>query len=106
MSPIAIRRHLGNARRRGALLLAVIALAGALTAHHAPMDMHGMGPTSICLAILIAAAPIVLVAAVGRILPRAPRRLGRPVDPYLHTRGLRPAPRAGPSYLRLLVIRR
>ncbi len=103
-----LRRLFSRSRSRLALTVAVVGLAGAVVAHHTPIDMHamaGMTATMICLAVL---SPATLVAAALNILPRV-----RPRPPTVRilralwipqSRGTRA--RAGPLYLRLQVLRR
>ena len=105
--PLHLRARLRRARRGPLLALLLIVLAGAVVAHHLPMDMHGMGQTAeICLAVTTGA--VLVVAAAAAILP--PRRPHR--EAALDPRGgsavrLRVGrARAGPRYLHLVVLRR
>lgn len=103
-----LRRLFTRSHSRIALTAAVVALSGAVVAHHTPIDVHGMPDmtaTMICLGVLGAAT---LVAVALNVLPRV-----RPRPPTVGilralwippTRGT-PA-RAGPLYLRLQVLRR
>ncbi len=89
-------------------MIAVVALAGAVVAHHTPIDMHGMAGmtgTMICLAVIGAAT---LVAVGLNILPRVcPRSPTAGVLRALWVPAARGTPaRAGPLYLRLQVLRR
>lgn len=108
MSPLRLRMSLRRSRRRLVVVLALLALGGAVAVHHAMPDMHSMPGHTICLAVLAGAA----LLAVGISAARD----GRPVLPRpllrLALRSLViPAPRtvparAGPIYLRLGVLRR
>ena len=89
-------------------MVAVVALAGAVVAHHNPIDMHGMTGmtvTMICLAVLGAAT---LVAVALNILPRVrPRPPTAKILRSLWIPAAQGTPaRAGPLYLRLQVLRR
>lgn len=107
MSSLRLRRLLQRSRHHVALLFALLALAGAVEAHHGvPMDMHGMPAAALCLAVLGVVA--IAVAAVGGVLAmRWPRRLdiALPRSQPVAVRGI--SARAGPPvFLRLRVLRR
>jgi peptidoglycan/LPS O-acetylase OafA/YrhL len=106
VSAVSIRRLLRRARWRFAAVVAVLAIAGLVAAHHGmPMDMHEMPTAAMCLAVLGAgvaiaagiggASPARLVLPGDWVIPAAPRSRPRSV----------PA-RAGPLYLRFVVLRR
>jgi hypothetical protein len=89
-----------------AAVVAVLATTALVAAHHgAPMDMHEMPATAVCLAVV--GAGVAVAAAVGVAFPA---RLALqsdwlvPAAPRRPTRGV-PA-RAGPLYLTLAVLRR
>jgi hypothetical protein len=106
MSSLRLRTLVRRTRARIAVLVAVVALAGAVVAHHGvpTMDMHGMpAQAMLCLAVLggalMVAAGVALVARVpvlraARVV--APRVLCLPASPL----GL-PA-RASPVRLQVL----
>jgi hypothetical protein len=106
VSAVSIRRLLRRARFRLATVVAVLALAGFVAAHHGmPMDMHAMPAAAMCLAIV--GAGVALAAAIGMgfpvgLAPVAERLM--PPAPSSPARGV-PA-RASPLYLRLTVLRR
>lgn len=96
-----------SSRRRVVLVIALVALAGAVVAHHdMPMDMHAMPAAVVCLAVLAAAGAIV-VAIAALVTPAWLRTDDRPTLPA-GVREPRSVPaRAGPPlFLRLAVLRR
>lgn len=102
-----MRRMLARSRRRLAVVVALVVLAGAVEAHHAmPMDMHAMSAAAVCLAVL--AVAVIATVAVGTVrLPAWRRAVGwpMPVAFPIEVRGV--AARAGPArFLRLRVLRR
>jgi hypothetical protein len=109
LGPIALRRRISRARRGGVLLIVTIGLASAVVAHHTPIgDMHGMAGHAIelCLAIVAVGAALAAMAVAAGALPRPPHVLGRRQPAASLRRVLRaPGARAGPRYLRLLVVR-
>ncbi len=107
MSPMSLRAALLSTRRRLAVVLVLICLAGAVAVHHGmPMDMHAMSGQTVCLALL--AGGVLLAAGVAVATGRAPRlhvaELSTPVTPSGTWCRSVPA-RAGPLYLRLAVLR-
>jgi peptidoglycan/LPS O-acetylase OafA/YrhL len=107
MSPIALRGSLRSSRRRLAVVLVLLGLAGAVAVHHGmPMDMHAMPGHTVCLALLAGAA--LIVAGAARAAARVPRprvaELQTPVRPLGAWCRSVPA-RAGPLYIRLVVLR-
>ncbi len=107
MSPMSLRAALRSSRRRLAVVLVLVGLAGAVAVHHAmPMDMHAMPGQTVCLALL--AGGVLLIAGVALRTGRGPRlhvaELSMPVTPS-RTRCQSVPARAGPLYLRLAVLR-
>ncbi len=107
VSPIFVRSALRSSRRRLAVVVVLLGLAGSVAVHHGmPMDMHAMSGQSICLALLAGAVLLVagvVLARARRPRPRAPK-LSTPVTPSGSWCRSVPA-RAGPLYLRLAVLR-
>jgi hypothetical protein len=108
MSIISIHRLLRSARRRLALVVALLVVSGAVVAHHGvPMDMHAMPAAAMCLAVIgtaVLAAGAALLAVIGAPM-RAVATLWQPHPSP--TRAPRSAPvRAGPLFVRLQVLRR
>ena len=107
LGAIRVRARLRRARRGPLLLLAVLALSGAVAVHHVPADMHGMAMAAeLCLAVVVAAVAAARVDTVAHLGARVlPQLFGR--ERPTHTRSERPIrSRAGPRFLRLLVLRR
>ena len=115
MSALAIRRRLH--RLRGSLVAAacVLALGGAVAAHHAGMpaghggmDMHGVATMVMCLGVLgLAAVAVAGLPKLGRLLSRRPRaRSERVPELALPRGGVYPARAGPPLFLRLVVLRR
>lgn len=107
MSPMSLREALRSSRRRLAVVVVLLGLAGAVSVHHGmPMDMHGMSGDTVCLALL--AGGVLLVTGIALASPPGPRPravgLSTPVAPSGTWCRSVPA-RAGPLYLRLAVLR-
>jgi hypothetical protein len=106
VSAVSIRRLLRRARWRFAAVVAVLAIAGLVAAHHGmPMDMHEMPTAAVCLAVL--GAGVAIAATIGVAFPARlafPGDWAIPAAPRSRTRSV-PA-RAGPLYLCLSVLRR
>ena len=102
MSSLAIRSLLRRPLYRLAIVLAVLAVGGAVVEHHAVPDMAGMAAC-----VFVVGGTAVVVAAVAT-LRRTPLLAGPllplPTAPVLPRHAV-PA-RAGPLYLALLVLRR
>ncbi len=106
MSPLSLRRGLRRSRRRLAVLLVLLGLAGAVAVHHGmPMDMHMPGP-AMCLAVLGGALVLFAGVALTSAFPRPPSATNLATPRALVVLSPRCAPaRAGPLYLRLAVLR-
>ena len=107
MGPIAIRALLHASRRRLAIVVVLLGLAGAVAVHHGmPMDMHAMGGHTVCLALVLAGVALAAAVAIA-VKPARARRLADQRAPVTRlSRSCRSVPaRAGPLYLRLAVLR-
>jgi len=103
MSQIAINRGLRASRRQLGVLAVMLALAGALIAHHSSIEHAGTGVMVMCLAVL----PMLAVGGVARVVERMLRPVPRvwimawaaisPLAP--------PRPRARSSPVRTVVMR-
>jgi hypothetical protein len=91
-------------RRRLAILLAVLAIGGAVVAHHAMPDMSGMATGVACLAVLAVAVVVSAVGVLRRPSWRPVLAVALPRPAVLRVCGI-PA-RASPLHLVLLVLRR
>jgi hypothetical protein len=107
MSLLALRRVLGRSRCRVVVLVATIALVGAVAAHHSvPTDMHDMSAGVMCIAVL--GAGIAVASAIGLLALRrmsATPSAWRPTWTWIGAPQSAPV-RAGPLFLRLQVLRR
>ncbi|MBS1895407.1 MAG: hypothetical protein JST59_29255 [Actinobacteria bacterium] len=106
---LGIRAALRSPRLRLATLLAVLALAGIVVCHHIePSGMDdGMAAGMVCLAILGVGTALLAADSIPRWVPRPelpPLRAPRRETPSFDVSWI--AARAGPSYLRLSVLRR
>lgn len=116
MGPMVIRAWLTRTTRHLTALLVVLALAGAVVAHHGlPHQMggmhgeHSMAAATMCIGTVAGAVAIVgLVAAVVRRRRRTRRlaRILRPVITRLVPTGTLPRARSSSLYLQYAVIRR
>lgn len=116
MGPLGIRALMRRTTHRFGVLLAVLALAGAVVVHHAEPPgamggMHGehaMAAAAMCAGTVVGALAIVgLIATV--LLPRRTRRpLRRTVAVVVRlvSSGALPRARSSPLYLRYAVLRR
>jgi hypothetical protein len=105
---MALRRAMCGSRRRVAVALALLSLAGAVAVHHAaPSDMSSMAGHGICLAMLAGALVGAAAAGVKRFRTAVPApAVLRLAAVTLVVLAPRSAPaRAGPLYLRLRVLR-
>ena len=87
-----------------ATVLVVLAIGGAVAAHHAMPEMSGMVATVACLAVLAGAVTVAVAATVLRPLWR-PLVLSAPPEVPVVAPWREPA-RAGPLHLTLQVLRR
>lgn len=101
--------------RNGAALLAVVAIGGAVAAHHSGMPMADMhhdaginAAMELCLAVFVAVGAAAAAVAVGMLALKARRTPGEPRAVGLSLAIPRPEPRAraGPILLSLLCISR
>lgn len=97
-----------RSRYRWALLLAVVALAGAVAAHHElPAHVHGGDEVLTCLAVVVAGVAVALPLAIAVRLPRPERSIPLPAVPEARAVLDTARPRAGPlTQLRSVLLRR
>ena len=104
---MSLRRAMRCSRRRATVALILLVLGSAVAVHHAmPGDMHAMPGHTVCLAVLAAGALIAAVAVIGvtRARPPRPTSVALPASRCVTCSWSIPA-RAGPLFLRLLVLR-
>jgi len=108
MSLLRLRSWWRRPKRRVAVALAMIALLGAVSTHHAvPTHMDGMAAAAVCLAVTGLGVTVAVARGTLAWLPTS-----RPLDLLQPLTAIRvPAPlaapaRAGPLFLRLSVLRR
>ncbi len=113
VGPIAIRRQVRRLRRHAAGLLLVIAVAGAVVAHHsdfAPDGLHhdmALSAVELCVGAFTAVGAAVAAVSLGSIaLGRwpTPAPLAPTARIALHGGGPTPLARAGPSLLPLVCV--
>ena len=96
-TPSGIRRALTRSRHGWATLLAVVALAGAVAAHHElPAHVHGGDDVLTCLAVVVAGVAVALPLAAAARLPRPQRSMPLPPAPAAEVVIQAAWPRAGP----------
>jgi ABC-type enterochelin transport system permease subunit len=114
VSPLAIRRRLTRLRGSLVAVACVMALAGAVVAHHTEMpgdmglDMHGVVTMVTCLGVVgLAAVAVGALPRLGRLVPGMPRPSARlPRELVLAASGAHPTRAGPPLFLVLAVVRR
>jgi hypothetical protein len=107
MSRLALRRVLSTSRGRVVVVVATLALVGAVVAHHSvPTDMHDMSAGVMCIAVVGAALGVATVIGPLALPPvRSSPQAWRPSWTWIGAPRSAPV-RAGPLFLRLQVLRR